>query len=55
MTPEEKEHKVRAMLGNGLRAKIWKEFVERFRIKQISEIYGSTEGNVSTGKRSMTL
>ncbi|KAL7078914.1 hypothetical protein ACQ4LE_002447 [Meloidogyne hapla] len=39
----EKKHKVRIMFGNGLRAEIWKEFVERFNIK-IGELYGSTEG-----------
>ncbi|OXA54746.1 Long-chain fatty acid transport protein 1 [Folsomia candida] len=48
VTPEEKQHKVRLMLGNGLRREIWEEFVERFGIKDISELYGSTEGNVST-------
>ena len=48
-TPEEKQHKVRAMIGNGLRAEIWPEFVSRFKIKQISEIYGSTDGNCQMG------
>ena len=43
--PEEKQHKIRAMIGNGLRTEIWKEFVHRFNISQISEIYGSTDGN----------
>uniref|UniRef100_A0A8R1DT80 long-chain-fatty-acid--CoA ligase n=1 Tax=Caenorhabditis japonica TaxID=281687 RepID=A0A8R1DT80_CAEJA len=43
--PEEKQHKVRLMWGNGLRSQIWKEFVGRFGIKRIGELYGSTEGN----------
>ncbi|XP_046386669.1 long-chain fatty acid transport protein 1 [Ischnura elegans] len=43
--PEERDHKVRVMFGNGLRPQIWKTFVERFRIKQIGELYGATEGN----------
>lgn len=43
--PEEKQHKVRLMWGNGLRAQIWNEFVGRFGIKRIGELYGSTEGN----------
>ncbi|KAF1585723.1 UNVERIFIED_CONTAM: Long-chain fatty acid transport protein 1, partial [Eudyptes robustus] len=33
------------MYGNGLRPEIWKEFVERFGIRKIGELYGSTEGN----------
>jgi len=45
--PEEKQHKVRRMFGNGLRPTVWKEFVTRFNIKGISEFYGSTEGNTS--------
>lgn len=43
--PEEKQHTVRLMWGNGLRGQIWKEFVGRFGIKRIGELYGSTEGN----------
>lgn len=38
-------HKIRLMFGNGLRPHIWKSFVERFRVKQIGEFYGATEGN----------
>jgi solute carrier family 27 fatty acid transporter 1/4 len=38
-------HKVRVMFGNGLRAELWKEFVTRFNISHISELYGATEGN----------
>ncbi|KAK5976546.1 Long-chain fatty acid transport protein 4 [Trichostrongylus colubriformis] len=42
---EETKHRVRLMWGNGLRAEIWNEFVSRFGIKRIGELYGSTEGN----------
>ena len=42
---EETKHKVRVMWGNGLRAELWKPFVERFGIKRVGELYGSTEGN----------
>ncbi|KAK6034337.1 long-chain-acyl-CoA synthetase domain protein, partial [Cooperia oncophora] len=42
---EEKKHRVRLMWGNGLRAEIWTEFVTRFGIQRIGELYGSTEGN----------
>ncbi|XP_058790970.1 long-chain fatty acid transport protein 4-like [Phymastichus coffea] len=38
-------HNVRLMYGNGLRPQIWKPFIERFRVKQIGEFYGATEGN----------
>jgi len=43
--PEEKCHKVRTVIGNGMRPQIWREFVERFNIKEVGEFYGSTEGN----------
>ncbi|XP_054711773.1 long-chain fatty acid transport protein 1-like isoform X2 [Uloborus diversus] len=45
--PQEKQHKVRLMFGNGLRPQIWKQFVERFNIANIGELYGSTEGNAN--------
>ena len=47
--PEETQHKIRAMVGTGLRAEIWPEFVARFGIKEIHEIYGSTDGNCNMG------
>jgi solute carrier family 27 fatty acid transporter 1/4 len=37
VVPEEKSHKVKIMFGNGLRAQIWQEFVDRFNIKNIAE------------------
>lgn len=43
----DRKHSVRIMFGNGLRASIWKEFVTRFKIKDIAEFYGSTEGNAN--------
>jgi solute carrier family 27 fatty acid transporter 1/4 len=43
--PEDSAHKVRLMIGNGLRPDIWAKFVTRFSIKHIAELYGSTEGN----------
>ncbi|KFD58985.1 hypothetical protein M514_00148 [Trichuris suis] len=43
----DKKHGIRMMYGNGLRPQIWEAFVERFGIKQICELYGSTEGNTS--------
>ncbi|MFH4976784.1 hypothetical protein AB6A40_003493 [Gnathostoma spinigerum] len=43
---EECSHSVRLMYGNGLRAEIWQQFVDRFHVR-IGEIYGSTEGTSS--------
>ena len=45
VVPEEKQHKVRVMFGNGLRPQIWEKFVTRFNIPDIAEFYGATEGN----------
>ncbi|XP_015921094.3 long-chain fatty acid transport protein 1 [Parasteatoda tepidariorum] len=47
VTPEETQHCLRLMVGNGLRPHVWKEFKDRFRIKEIIEIYGATEGNTN--------
>ncbi|KAK3759953.1 hypothetical protein RRG08_066618 [Elysia crispata] len=41
--PEETQHKVWAVVGNGLRADIWVKFKTRFQVKHIYEFYGSTE------------
>ena len=38
-------NRIRLAMGNGLKASIWTEFKERFKIKTIFEFYGSTEGN----------
>ena len=45
--PQERRHRIRTGLGNGLRPEIWEEFMKRFRIPHLAEFYGSTEGNVS--------
>ena len=44
---DESRHKVRLAFGNGLRGDVWTEMRARFRIPEILEFYGSTEGNVS--------
>ncbi|CAI9717375.1 long-chain fatty acid transport protein 6-like [Octopus vulgaris] len=38
-------HKVRLMYGNGLGIDIWETFQKTFRIPNIYELYGATEGN----------
>ncbi len=43
----ERKHKLRLAVGNGLRPEIWKEFQTRFRIPHVLEFYGATEGNVA--------
>jgi fatty-acyl-CoA synthase len=45
--PLERAHKIRAFVGNGLRADVWEPFKERFSIPQILEFYAATEGNFS--------
>jgi len=42
---EERNHRVYKMCGNGLRPEIWKEFKERFGIREVYEHYGMTEMN----------
>ncbi|XP_009071831.1 PREDICTED: very long-chain acyl-CoA synthetase-like, partial [Acanthisitta chloris] len=52
--PNDREHGVRMALGNGLRAEVWKEFLQRFGPVAVWEFYGATEGNAGfinyTGK-----
>jgi len=45
--PEETQHKIRVIMGNGLRPEVWTPFVERFNIPSVIEFYGATEGNAS--------
>ncbi|NNE57308.1 MAG: long-chain-acyl-CoA synthetase [Hellea sp.] len=45
--PKERAHKIRWIIGNGLRPEVWQGFVDRFNIPHVIEFYGATEGNVS--------
>jgi len=45
--PDERRHKIRLALGNGLRPEVWTPFQERFGIPHIIEFYGATEGNLA--------
>ncbi|XP_061608076.1 long-chain fatty acid transport protein 2-like [Phyllopteryx taeniolatus] len=42
----DKDHKVRIAIGNGIRADTWVDFLRRFGNVCICECYGATEGNV---------
>jgi acyl-CoA synthetase (AMP-forming)/AMP-acid ligase II len=44
----DRDHRVRAISGNGLRPDIWRGFQQRFAIPRIAEFYGATEGNCIT-------
>jgi fatty-acyl-CoA synthase len=46
-TPQDRQHKIRLICGNGLRPDIWSEFVDRFGIRNIREFYAATEGNIA--------
>ncbi|XP_034536904.1 very long-chain acyl-CoA synthetase-like [Notolabrus celidotus] len=42
----ERDHKVRLAIGNGVRAEVWREFLNRFGNIEVREFYAATEGNV---------
>jgi len=48
-SPYDTKHKIRLMVGNGMRPDIWEKFTKRFQIPMVNEFYGSTEGNCSVG------
>ena len=45
--PTDRAHKVRVIVGNGLRADIWEQFTKRFGIKRVVEFYAASEGNTA--------
>ncbi|XP_042341978.1 very long-chain acyl-CoA synthetase-like [Plectropomus leopardus] len=42
----DRDHKVRVAVGNGIRADTWTDFLQRFGDIRICECYGATEGNI---------
>ncbi|MGE8684333.1 MAG: long-chain-acyl-CoA synthetase [Acinetobacter sp.] len=42
----EKGHRVKKMIGNGMRPNIWDKFKTRFGVEEVLELYASSEGNV---------
>lgn len=43
----DQKHRVRKIIGNGLRPEIWKIFKKRFNIKHVVELYGAADGTSS--------
>ncbi|CAM2999749.1 long-chain-acyl-CoA synthetase [Skermania piniformis] len=44
--PDDRDHRVRLVVGNGLRPEIWEQFRTRFGIPRVVEFYGASEGNI---------
>jgi fatty-acyl-CoA synthase len=42
----DRNHRVRLIVGNGLRPELWNQFEERFGIQRIYEFYGASEANI---------
>uniref|UniRef100_A0A3Q1IMJ0 long-chain-fatty-acid--CoA ligase n=1 Tax=Anabas testudineus TaxID=64144 RepID=A0A3Q1IMJ0_ANATE len=42
----DKTHKVRVAIGNGIRTDVWSEFLSRFGDIKVRELYAATEGNI---------
>jgi citronellyl-CoA synthetase len=47
VSTSEKTHRIRKIMGNGLRPEIWKELKSRFQINEVIEFYGAADGNVN--------
>ena len=45
--PGDRDHKVRVVVGNGLRPEIWEAFRDRFGIERICEFYAASECNIA--------
>lgn len=41
--PDDRDHSIKMMIGNGLRPDIWKAFKRRFGIRRVYELYGAAE------------
>ena len=44
-TPYDQNHNLRIAFGNGMRQEAWVPYQKRFKIPEIGEFYGATEGN----------
>ncbi len=45
-SPNDRNHAVRVICGNGLRPELWDDFKQRFGIDAINEFYGASESNI---------
>jgi len=43
---DDRSHRVKKMVGNGLRPNIWIPFKERFGVEEIYELYAASDGNI---------
>ncbi|MGL4305255.1 MAG: long-chain-acyl-CoA synthetase [Mycobacteriaceae bacterium] len=43
----DRSHKVRTIVGNGMRPEVWDEFTSRFGITRVAEFYGASECNIA--------
>jgi acyl-CoA synthetase (AMP-forming)/AMP-acid ligase II len=41
--PDDRDHSIKMMIGNGLRPDIWEAFKQRFGIRRVYELYGAAE------------
>ena len=41
--PDDRDHTLRMIAGNGLRADVWRRFQQRFGVERVREYYGATE------------
>lgn len=46
-SPKDREHRVRKIIGNGMRPDIWESFKNRFGVEEVVEFYASSDGNLS--------
>lgn len=44
--PNDRDHKVTKIIGNGMRPNVWRPFKQRFGVDKVYELYASSEGNV---------
>ncbi|QSZ36580.1 hypothetical protein DSL72_006460 [Monilinia vaccinii-corymbosi] len=51
-SPQDKDHCVRVMYGNGMRPDVWKKFTERFGVPEVIEFFNSTEGLLALSNHS---